>query len=289
MPAVEYALLAAVGGRAVLPDDRQRTGPPGTSGARFDLPGLLLGSGGLVGLVYGCGLAATRGWTAPLVLVLFGGGALALSLFVWREARTAAPLLPLRIVLDRQRGAAYLCALLAIAGMFGAFLFLTYELQVVLSFTPLEAGLAFLPMSASTFVVATLVAPRLLPGFSGRVLMVPGFLIGATGMAVLSRLQVGAGYATGILPAEILLGLGLACVMVTASSLATSRVESGDAGMRRQFSTPPSRSAHRSASPSSTRLPHRPRRPIWPPMQQPPRPPRWCTATPPRRCVVPCS
>ena len=61
--------------------------------------------------------------------------------------------------------------------------------------------------------------------------MVPGFLIGATGMAVLSRLQVGAGYATGILPAEILLGLGLACVMVTAASLATSRVASRDAGI----------------------------------------------------------
>src|SRR5262245_12232843 len=93
------------------------------------------------------------------------------------------------------------------------------------------AGLAFLPMSISTFLVATLIAPRILPRFSPRVLMVPGFLAAAAGMAVLGQLDVSVGYATAILPAEILLGLGVACVMVPAASLATSRVGLRDAGI----------------------------------------------------------
>jgi MFS family permease len=131
---IPIALLAALGGRAVLRDARQLDRQP--SGMRFDVLGLLLGSGGLIALVYGCGQAATQGWTAPLVIVLLGAGVLALSLFVIQEARSAAPLLPLRIVFDRARGSAYASAALAIAGMFGAFLFLTYELQLVLGFTP---------------------------------------------------------------------------------------------------------------------------------------------------------
>jgi EmrB/QacA subfamily drug resistance transporter len=226
---VPIALLAALAGLAVLPDARQPTRE--SSRTRFDLLGLLLASSGLVAVVYACGQAATRGWAASLVLALFGGGALALCLFAWHEAQTTEPLLPPRLVLDRQRGAAYLCTLLAIGGIFGAFLVLTYELQVVLGFTPLMAGLAFLPMSISTFLVATLIAPRTLPRFSPRVLMVPGFLAAAAGMAVLSQLDVSVGYATGILPAEILLGLGISCVMVPASSLATSRVGLHDAGI----------------------------------------------------------
>jgi hypothetical protein len=198
---------------------------------RFDLLGLLLGSCGLVGVVYACGQAARRSWDVSLVLALFAGGVLALGLFAWREARAAEPLLPPRLVLDRQRGVAYLSALLAVAGIFGAFLVLTYELQVVLGFTPLAAGLAFLPMSASTLVVATLIAPRVMPRFSPRVLMVPGFLAAAAGMSVLSRLDVTVSYVAVILPAEILLGFGIACVMVAASNLATSRVGLRDAGI----------------------------------------------------------
>ena len=115
--------------------------------------------------------------------------------------------------------------------MFGAFLFLTYELQIVLGFTPFQAGAAFLPMSAASLLAATIIAPRLLPRVAPRVLMVPGFLVAAVGMAILTQLQPGSSYLTGILPAEILLGFGIACVMVPASSLATSRVDFRDAGI----------------------------------------------------------
>jgi EmrB/QacA subfamily drug resistance transporter len=226
---VPVALVAAFGGLAVLPDARRPGLQP--SAARFDVLGLLLGSGGLVALVYGCGQAAAQGWSAPLVLALLGTGGFALFLFVVQEARYPAPLLPLRIVFDRARGGAFLAALVGISGMFGAFLFLTYELQVVLGFTPLQAGVAFLPMSASSFVAATQIAPRLLPRIPLRFVMVPGFLAAAAGMSILTQLQPGSSYLTGILPAEVLLGMGIACVMVPASSLATSRVDFRDAGI----------------------------------------------------------
>jgi hypothetical protein len=115
--------------------------------------------------------------------------------------------------------------------MFGAFLFLTYELQVVLGFSPLQAGVAFLPMSASTFVAAMLVAPRVLPRLSARALMVPGFMLASAGMTLLTQVRVDTGYVSGILPAEILLGLGIACVMVPVASVATGGVNFRDAGI----------------------------------------------------------
>jgi EmrB/QacA subfamily drug resistance transporter len=220
---VPIALLAALGGSAVLRNVPAPAGPSRTES--FDILGLVLASSGLVGLVYACGRATTQ--SVPV----FAAGVVALAAFVWHEAHTPSPLLPLHVVLDRQRGPAYLCALLAIGGMFGAFLSLTYELQVVLGFSPLLAGVAFLPMSAATFVVATVVTPRLLPRFSPGVLMVPGFVIAGGGMLLLSRLQITATYIKDILPAEIMLGLGLACVMVAAASAATSGVNQRDAGI----------------------------------------------------------
>jgi EmrB/QacA subfamily drug resistance transporter len=226
---VPVALLAGVGASRLLEDTRPPA--PDRPGPRFDIVGLLLGSGGLVALVFACGQAARQGWGAAQVLAPLGGGVAALLLFVVQESRAQAPLLPPRIVLDRRRGAAYVCVLLAIAGMFGAFLFLTYELQVVLGLAPLQAGVAFLPISASTLIVATVLAPRLLPRVTPRVLMVPGFLLAAGGMGMLTRLQADSGYVSLVLPAEVLLGLGIACVMVPSASLATSGVGPRDAGI----------------------------------------------------------
>ena len=198
---------------------------------RLDLLGVLLGGGGLACLVDACTEAVARGWNAPLVVALLLTGATALVLFVRHEARTDNPLLPLRIVLSRRRGGAYLCVALAIVGMFGAFLFLTYHLQVVLGYTPLQAGLAFLPLSAAALFGSGLIASRLMPRVPPRVLMVPGFVLAAAGMAVLTQLQVAAASMAYVLPAEILLGLGIGCVMVPASSLATTDVDPREAGV----------------------------------------------------------
>jgi predicted MFS family arabinose efflux permease len=206
----------------------------------FGVYGGIAASGGAIGLLLGGLLTQSVDWrwclyiNVPIALSV----AITASRVVHvpqperrpRRAFETLRLLP-RVVLDRRRGAAYLSALLAIAGMFGAFLFLTYEMQVVLGFSPLQAGLAFLPMSLSSLVVAMLVAPRLLPRVAPRMLMVPGFLSAAAGMAVLSQLHSHSSYLTGILPAEVLLGVGVSSVMVPASSMATGGVAPRDTGV----------------------------------------------------------
>ncbi len=221
---VPIAVVAAIGGWRVL-----ATAPPGRRQS-FDVPGAALATGGLVALVCACSRAVSEGWTSRTVVSLLAASALLLCLFVVRETRAAAPLLPLGIVLDRNRGGAYVVVMLAIAGMFGAFLFLTYYLQVVLRYSPLQAGLAFLPLTVASQLGSWAIASRLMPRVPPRALMAPGALVAAAGMLVLTQLQVDGGYLTRVLPAEILLGIGIACVMVPAFSTGTLGVDPRQAG-----------------------------------------------------------
>jgi EmrB/QacA subfamily drug resistance transporter len=218
------AVVAAAGGGFLLPASRP------ARPARLDVLGALLATGGLVAVVYACGRTATRGWASPLVIGLLAGGAVQLALFTWRQARAPAPLLPLRIVAERNRAGAYLSVAFAVAGMLGLFLFLTYYLQVVLGYSPVTAGLAFLPLSAAVLVSSQTVAAKLLPHVAPRVLIVPGLLVAAVAMLLLTRLTTAGGYAGRVLPAEVLLGIGMGCVFVPAISTATQRVEPRDAG-----------------------------------------------------------
>jgi len=222
---IPIAVVAAIGGWLVLRDSRS-AGKPG-----FDVLGVVLASGGLVSLVYACTLATSRGWQSSTVVALIAASLALLVMFVVWEARAASPLLPLRIVLDRNRGGAYLAVALGLAGMFGAFLFLTYYLQVVLRYSPVQAGLAFLPMTAASQAGSWLIAGRLVPRVPARVLMAPGALVAAAGMALLSQLQADSSYLTLVLPAEVLLGLGTSCVMVPAFSIGTLGVDRREAGV----------------------------------------------------------
>src|SRR5262252_1229834 len=221
---VPIAVVAALGGWRVL----------AVAGARrkqsFDIPGAVLATGGLAALVYACTRAVLDGWASSTVISLLAASALLLCLFIVRETRTAAPLLPLNIVLDRNRAGAYISVMLAIAGMFGAFLFLTYYFQVVLGYSPLQAGLAFLPMTVASQFGSWAIASRLMPQVPPRALMAPGALVAAAGMMVLTQLPVSGGYVTHVLPAEILLGIGIACVMVPAFSTGTLGVDQRQAG-----------------------------------------------------------
>src|SRR5205807_1594524 len=176
---IPIAVVAAIGGWLVFRDSTS-AGKPG-----FDVLGVVLASGGLVSLVYACTLATSRGWQSSTVVALIAASLALLVMFVVWEARAASPLLPLRIVLDRNRGGAYLAVALGLAGMFGAFLFLTYYLQVVLRYSPVQAGLAFLPMTAASQAGSWLIAGRLVPRVAARVLMAPGALVAAAGMALL--------------------------------------------------------------------------------------------------------
>ncbi len=222
---IPIAVIALFGSWIVLSDSR-------TAGrSRFDLLGVVLVTGALAALVYACSEAVGHGWGSRTVVVLLGAGSVLLVLFVWHESRTVTPLLPLRILVNRNRGGAYLAVALAIVGMFGLFLLLTYYFQVVLHYSPVQAGVAFLPLTAALLISSGAIASRLLPHVAPRALMVPGLLVASAGMAVLTQLQVDSGYITHILPAEILLGLGIGCVMVPAISTATSGVEPRDVGV----------------------------------------------------------
>jgi EmrB/QacA subfamily drug resistance transporter len=222
---IPIALAAAVGGWLLVSDAR------GARGRRLDASGALLVTAAMVAVVYGCSRAASTGWGSPWTVGMFGGAFVLLVLFGARESRVENPLLPLRILRDRNRAGAYVSVATAVAGLLALFLFLTYYLQVVLGYSPTSTGLAFLPLSGAVFLSSQAIAARLLPRVAPRALIVPGLLLGAGAMGLLTSLPVEGGYAVRVLPAELILGLGMGCVFVPAVNLATQRVDRRDAGV----------------------------------------------------------
>jgi EmrB/QacA subfamily drug resistance transporter len=197
---------------------------------RLDLPGAVLGCGGLLAIVYGTSEAESRGWSAPVVLGCLLGGALLLVVFVAVERRTAHALLPLHIIRNRNRGGAALSVGLSVIGLFGIFLFLTFYQQQIKGYSPVLTGISFLPLTAALVLSSTTMAARLMGRVPSRALVVPGLLLAAAGMAWMSQLKAGSGYATTVLPAEILLGLGLGLVFMPCLSLATLGVSPRETG-----------------------------------------------------------
>jgi len=222
-----FAVYGAVAGSgaAVL-----TKAPPGFR-PRLDIPGALLVTGGLVGLVYGFSTAATEGLTSTGVLGPLAGAVALLAVFIAVQARVTSPLLPLPILRDRNRAASNLAVGLTVAALLGVYLFLTFYLQVVLGYTPVQTGFAFLPLTVAVLFSAGAIASRLLPRFGPRALMVPGLLVATAGVGMLTQLRVDGGYFAIVLPAEILIGLGIGCVFAPAISTATSGVDRRDAGV----------------------------------------------------------
>jgi predicted MFS family arabinose efflux permease len=180
-------------------------------------------------LVYGFTEASIHGWTAPLTLALLGVSVVLLAAFVAWEQRAKNPMLPLRIVLDRNRGGAYLAFLLATMGMFATFLFLTYYFQGVLGYSALKAGIAFLPFPLGIITSAT-IASRTLPRFGPRVLATSGFSLASLGMLWLTQLPADSAYLTHVVPAMLMISLGMGHVFVPLSSTALLGVPNHDAG-----------------------------------------------------------
>jgi EmrB/QacA subfamily drug resistance transporter len=216
---------AAAAGAAVL---LQRGGRMRT---RLDLPGAVLVSGGMFCIVYGFSNAASHSWATPSTWAFLAAGAAALALFVPWEARTPQPLLPLRIVTDRNRAGAYLAMLLSGAGMFGILLFVNYYMQQNLGYSPVITGLAFLPMVAMLMVVTNLSNVVLMPRTGPRPLVATGMLLGGTAAALLTRLGVHSSYAAGILPSILLLGAGLGFIFAPVADTGTSGVPPRDTGV----------------------------------------------------------
>lgn len=221
---VPLAIVTAAGAVLCLTDGRTRERP------RFDLLGAVLVSGGLTALVYGLGEAASSGWSATGTFLPLLGGAVLLVLFVVVEARGNHPLLPLRIVTDRIRGSAFLAQMLAMVGLFGMFFFLSFYLQHVEAYTPVEAGIAFLPMTGGVLIGSALTS-RVMTRVPPRFPLGTGLLLAAAGMAWLTRLGMESGYASLILPALLVTGLGLGAIFPTAANVATSGVTPRDSGV----------------------------------------------------------
>jgi predicted MFS family arabinose efflux permease len=143
----------------------------------------------------------------------------------------ANPLLPLRVVLDRNRGGAYLGMGLAAIGVFGVFIFLTFYMQRVLGFSPITTGVAFMPLNLSIVTTAMIVNTRLLARTGPRPLIPTGMVLNVISMLLLTRVAVDSGYAGSVLPSLILSGIGFGLIFAPTFSGASEGVEPKDAGI----------------------------------------------------------
>jgi hypothetical protein len=197
----------------------------------IDVPGLLTASAGLFALVYGFSNAETHSWTATATIVALVAGPVLLITFAVIESRVKNPLLPLHIVLNRARGDAYLSVLLASAGVFGVFFFLTYYMQLTLHFSPLTAGLAFLPMMGVLVATSVTAQTRVLPRTGAKPLVMTGMTLGVIAMIIFTRLSPGGAYVTHVLPGLLVIGVGMGCIFAPAIGTATLGVEVRETGV----------------------------------------------------------
>jgi EmrB/QacA subfamily drug resistance transporter len=220
-----FAVPAAAGGLRLLHH------VPAPSRPRLDIPGTVIASSGLFALVFGMAHAESDGWGDPVTLACLGASVALLAAFVALQRRVANPLLPLRVVTDRDRGGSFLAIATASAGMFGAFLFLTFYLQNTKGLNALETGLAFLPMNLTILVTATLVNTKVLARTGPRPLIPTGLLVAGVGMALLTRIGVDTAYASHVLPSLVLVGLGFGLVIAPSFATATLGVPRQDSGV----------------------------------------------------------
>jgi EmrB/QacA subfamily drug resistance transporter len=220
-----FAGVSLLGGALLL--KRQ----PSPAKPRLDLPGVLLVSGAVFCMVYGFANAASRGWSAPSTYVFLAAGVALGVLFALWQGRAAHPLLPPRVVLDRNRGGAYLSMFVAAAGLFGTFLFMTYYLQQALGYSPVVTGVAFLPLSAGLILASNLSTIVLMPRVGPKPLVALGMLGAAGGAAWLAQLGPHTGYGAGVLGPMILAGVGLGLVIAPAINTGTFGVAPQDAGV----------------------------------------------------------
>lgn len=216
-------LTAVAAGRLVQESKAERR-------SHYDVTGALTSTAGLIALVYGFTRAETNGWGAAGTLILVALGVALLVTFVLVETRSASPLLPLRVVRDRNRGGSYLASLLAGIAMFASFLFLTYYFQQILGYSAIRSGFAFLPFSIGIVAGAT-VSSRLLPRLGPRPLMVAGFGLAAAGLVLFTQINPHTAYFAQILPAEFMTSLGMGASFVPLSSTSLIGVAASDAGV----------------------------------------------------------
>jgi EmrB/QacA subfamily drug resistance transporter len=219
---VFFVLVAFIGGIFLVTESKAE------GDNRYDVLGAITVTLGLGSLVYGFSLAE-NGWGQPETIGFLALGVGLLTLFVFIETRVAQPLLPLRVVLDRVRGGAFLIQAIVGSVMIGVTLYLTFHLQIVLGLSPLQSGLASLPLTIAIMIVAP-VATKLLPVVGPRPLMIGGPLIVTVGLVYLSFITSTGDYFAQVLPGLVIMGVGMALIFVPLQNLALSGVAPHDAG-----------------------------------------------------------
>ena len=219
--------IASIAALAAMPVIGESKAPRGDG---YDIPGTVTVTAGLVALVYGFTKAASDGWLSGTTLSLLGVAVALLALFVGVELRSQNPLLPMRIILERNRGGSLLTSFLVSAGLLGMFLFLTYFFQGVLGYSPLKAGLALLPFSIGIMVAAG-ASSNLVPKVGPRLLMAIGFGGATVGMLWLTRVTPTTSFAAHVLPGEILISLGMGLGFPPMQSTSLFRIPPKDAGV----------------------------------------------------------
>jgi EmrB/QacA subfamily drug resistance transporter len=220
-----FAVIAIAGALTLIHNQKP------AARTKLDIPGVLTVSGGLFSLVYGFNHAETTSWSNGTTTGFLITGVLLLVVFAVIESRSKNPLLPLRIVTDRNRGASFISIGIVGAAIFAVFLFLTYYLQTQRGYTPILTGVAFLPMTAAVMAAAMIATNKLRARFGPRPLVVAGMLFGGGGMLYLTQLGLDSSYAGAILPALIAIGIGLGLVMSSSMNSATLGVRAEDSGV----------------------------------------------------------
>jgi EmrB/QacA subfamily drug resistance transporter len=221
-----FAAIAFVGAMLLLPRHERDAERQGN-----DWAGTFTITAGLFALVYGFSNAYQQSWTSAVTVVCLVLAAVLLVSFVIIENRVANPILPMRVIVDRNRGGAFLVMFLASIGMFAVFLFLTYYLQAVLRYSAVKSGLAFLPLTGMIIVVASFGSAVLVTKISARIMIPIGMAVAAFGLYLLTHISITGNYASVVLPATLVMGAGLGFVFAPGFNLAILGVSPQDAGV----------------------------------------------------------
>ncbi|MFG2224957.1 DHA2 family efflux MFS transporter permease subunit [Streptomyces sp. NPDC048644] len=226
---VPIALAVIVGGLRLFPD------PPRPARVPLDVVGAALGCAGIVGCIYAFGEAGARGWGSGVVIGSLAAGLVLLVVFAVVQSRVTHPLLPPRVLADRNRAGAFLTIVISTFAMLGMFLFMTFQFQDVMRYSSLKAGLAFLPYVVVAAVISTRVTGRIMPHVRPRVLLASGLAVEASGLLVLTRLTPDSGYATSVLPALLLFGISVGLLVAPIMSTATTVSDPADTAIASAF------------------------------------------------------
>ena len=221
---IVFAVIGIAGALALMTHSTHPNKP------RLSLPSTILGSAALFGIVFGAAKAETAGWSSSITIASLTVGIALLAAFVVLQKYERNPLIPLRVVADRNRGGAYLVVGLANLALFAEILFLTYYFQTVLDYSPITTGFAFLPLPVAIAITATITQERLVKQLSFRALVVTGLALSAAGAVLLAQTGVHTNYAALVLPALILIGAGMGLSVVVAIGVGQHGVDPKDAG-----------------------------------------------------------